>query len=122
VPVFAVALLYRFRCEHTSRADWRAPPAGCSASRSRRQSPGRYGGLLEIAMLCVRRLERAATVLGGAKGDVQPERGRIGGNAFATLMEVIHRHLLGAGWVSVLSFGATIGYFEQANIVAGRDP
>src|SRR5262249_36879577 len=45
---------------------------------------------------------------------------RVGGSAFASLPEVIRSpYLLGVGaWVSLLSFGATILYFEQANIVA----
>jgi AAA family ATP:ADP antiporter len=76
--------------------------------------------LLEIAVLCVYRLERAATVPAGAKGGVQAEPGRVGGNAFGAPPEVIRSpHLLGVQfWVGLLSFGATIVYFEQANIVA----
>ena len=72
--------------------------------------------LLEIAVFCVYRLERAA--------DVQAEPGaetrRIGGNAFAALPELIRSpYLLGVGlWVSLLSCCATIVYFEQANIVS----
>jgi AAA family ATP:ADP antiporter len=47
-------------------------------------------------------------------------RQRIGGSAFAGLSELIRSpYLLGvAGWVSLLSFGATIAYFAQANIVS----
>ena len=45
---------------------------------------------------------------------------RVGGSAFAALPELIRSpYLLGVGaWVSLLSFCATILYFEQANIVS----
>ena len=45
---------------------------------------------------------------------------RIGGSAFAALPELLRSpYLLGVGaWVSLLSFGATMLYFEQANIVS----
>ena len=51
---------------------------------------------------------------------MDPRRQRIGGSAFAALSELIRSpYLLGvAGWVSLLSFGATIAYFAQANIVS----
>ena len=69
-------------------------------------------------MFCVHRLERAADGAGESTGcrDAQ----RIGGGAFARLSEMIRSpYLLGVGaWVSLLSFGATIVYFEQANIVS----
>jgi AAA family ATP:ADP antiporter len=71
---------------------------------------------LELAVLCVHRLER-----GGTAGHVaQPEQARIGGSAFAAATELVHSpYLLGVGaWVSLLSFGATILYFQQAHIVA----
>jgi ATP:ADP antiporter, AAA family len=72
--------------------------------------------LLELAVLCVYRLERAAAMQVGA----QPTRQRIGGGALAALPELIRSpYLLGVGcWVSLLSFGATILYFEQAHIVS----
>jgi len=72
--------------------------------------------LLELAVLCVYRLERAAAVQSGA----QPTQQRIGGSALAALPELIRSpYLLGvAFWVSLLSFGATILYFEQAHIVS----
>jgi len=75
--------------------------------------------LLELAVFCVHRLERAAS----AQGHVSNERAetrRIGGSAFAALPELIRSpYLLGVGaWVSLLSFCATIVYFEQANIIA----
>jgi AAA family ATP:ADP antiporter len=71
---------------------------------------------LELAVLCVRRLERAARLRPGV-GD---EQRRIGGTAFAALSGLLRSpYLLGvAAWVSLLSFGATMLYFEQANIVA----
>jgi ATP:ADP antiporter, AAA family len=76
--------------------------------------------LLEAAVFCVYRLERAATAQAGAQGVVRAEPGRVGGNAFAALPELIRSpYLLGVGfWVSLLSFCATIVYFEQANIIA----
>jgi ATP:ADP antiporter, AAA family len=72
--------------------------------------------LLEAAVFCVYRLERAATVQPGA----HPQQERIGGGAIAALPELIRSpYLLGVGaWVSLLSFGATIVYFEQAHIVS----
>jgi ATP:ADP antiporter, AAA family len=77
--------------------------------------------LLEVAVFCVYRLERAARRLQpGDQGGVHAEQGRVGGNAFAALPEVIRSpYLLGVGfWVSLLSFCATIVYFEQANIIS----
>ena len=72
--------------------------------------------LLELAVFCVYRLERAATVQAGA----QAKRRRVGGSAFAALPELIRSpYLIGVGaWVSLLSFCATIVYFEQANIIS----
>jgi ATP:ADP antiporter, AAA family len=71
---------------------------------------------LELAVLCVHRIERVAD----GPTEVDPRRQRVGGSAFAALSELIRSpYLLGvAGWVSLLSFGATIAYFAQANIVA----
>jgi ATP:ADP antiporter, AAA family len=71
---------------------------------------------LEVAVFCVSRLERAA--VGHSGTAVEPRR--IGGGAFAALPELIRSpYLLGVGaWVSLLSFGATIAYFAQANIVS----
>ncbi len=72
--------------------------------------------LIELAVFCVYRLERAATVQAGA----QAETRRVGGSAFAALPELIRSpYLIGVGaWVSLLSFCATIVYFEQANIIS----
>jgi len=74
--------------------------------------------LLELAVVCVYRLDRAAAGSGGAR----PEPRRVGGSAFAALPELFRSpYLLGvAGWVSLLSFCATITYFEQANIVSAN--
>jgi ATP:ADP antiporter, AAA family len=71
---------------------------------------------LEAAVLCVYRLERAAVARTSEPAEARP----IGGNAFAALSELVRSpYLLGVAlWVSLLSFGATILYFEQANIVA----
>jgi ATP:ADP antiporter, AAA family len=71
---------------------------------------------LELAIVCVHRLERTANA--GQASCSRDER--IGGSAFAALPELMRSpYLLGvAAWVSLLSFGATILYFEQAHIVA----
>ena len=72
--------------------------------------------LLELAVFCVHRLERTANARQGPR----PEPSRVGGSAFAGLPGLIARPtLLGVGaWVSLLSFGATILYLGQADIVA----
>jgi AAA family ATP:ADP antiporter len=71
---------------------------------------------LELAVLCVYRLERTVNAPQGP----HPEERRVGGSAFAALPELVRSpYLLGVGaWVSLLSFGATILYFEQAHIVS----
>jgi AAA family ATP:ADP antiporter len=71
---------------------------------------------LELAVFCMHRIESVAD----PSTDVDPRQQRIGGSAFAGLSELIRSpYLLGvAGWVSLLSFGATIAYFAQANIVS----
>ncbi|HEY1981772.1 MAG TPA: MFS transporter, partial [Xanthobacteraceae bacterium] len=72
--------------------------------------------LLEGAVFCVYRLERAVNT----QVKRAPEPPRIGGSAFAALPEVIRSpYLLGiAAWISLLSFCATFLYFQQINIVA----
>jgi ATP:ADP antiporter, AAA family len=72
--------------------------------------------MLELAVFCVYRLERAALAHPGA----QAPDARIGGSALAALPELLRSpYLLGVGiWVSLLSFGATMLYFEQAHIVS----
>jgi len=71
---------------------------------------------LELAVFCVHQLERTAN----ARETSPPDERPIGGGAFAALSELIRSpYLLGIGaWVSLLSFGATILYLVQANIVA----
>ncbi|HKS86318.1 MAG TPA: MFS transporter [Pseudolabrys sp.] len=71
---------------------------------------------LEVAIFCVYRLERAAAV---HRGPGQTKN-NIGGSAFAAIPEVVRSpYMLGvAAWVALLSYAATIIYFEQANIVA----
>jgi ATP:ADP antiporter, AAA family len=67
-------------------------------------------------VLCVHRIERVAE----PPEEIDTRGQRIGGSAFAGLSELMRSpYLLGvAGWVSLLSFGATIAYFAQANIVS----
>ena len=76
--------------------------------------------LLELAVLCVHRLERAATAQAGGQGGAGAKPQRVGGSAFAALPDLVRSpYLIGVGaWVSLLSFCATIVYFEQANIIA----
>src|SRR5689334_11716400 len=71
---------------------------------------------LELAVLCSHRLERAAA----AHPESRARERRVGGGAFAALPELLRSpYLLGVGaWVSLLSFGATMLYFAQANVVA----
>jgi len=71
---------------------------------------------LELAVFCVYRLERVTRPQAAA----HPRQERIGGSALAALPELIRSpYLLGIGaWVSLLSFAATILYFEQAHIVS----
>jgi ATP:ADP antiporter, AAA family len=71
---------------------------------------------LEAAVFCIYRLERAAGVRTDAPAQAQP----IGGNAFAAFPALVRSpYLLGvAVWVSLLSFGATILYLQQANLVS----
>jgi AAA family ATP:ADP antiporter len=74
------------------------------------------GVFLELAVFCVHQLERAANA--GQASSAKDER--IGGSAFAGISEVFRSpYLLGVAiWVSLMSFGATILYFAQANVVA----
>ena len=71
---------------------------------------------LELAVLCVHQLERSVN----ARKDAPSKDERLGGSAFAGLTEVFASpYLLGVAiWVSLMSFGATILYFAQANLVA----
>ena len=72
--------------------------------------------LLELAVFCVYRLERAAVVHTGPKAKVES----IGGSAFAAIPEMVRSpYMLGIGaWVALLSYAATVIYFEQAHIVS----
>jgi AAA family ATP:ADP antiporter len=72
--------------------------------------------LLEAAVFCVWRLERAATIHEGPQAEPQ----RVGGGAFAALPELMRSpYLLGiAAWISLQSFCATILYFQQIHLVA----
>jgi AAA family ATP:ADP antiporter len=72
--------------------------------------------LLEAAVFCVWRLERATTT----HHDRQAEPPRLGGSAFAALPELVRSpYLLGiAAWISLQSFCATILYFQQIHLVA----
>jgi ATP:ADP antiporter, AAA family len=71
---------------------------------------------LELVVFCVYRLERCVAIRLGQQRDAR----RIGGNIFSGFVALFRsRYLLGmAVWVSLLSFGGTILYLEQANIVA----
>ncbi|SCK57640.1 ATP:ADP antiporter, AAA family [Variovorax sp. HW608] len=71
---------------------------------------------LEIAVFCAHRLEGSVGVRQGGPS----EPARLGGSAFAGLSGLFRSpYLLGVGaWVSLLSFGATILYFMQANVVS----
>jgi len=71
---------------------------------------------LELVVFCVYRLERCVAFRLGQQRDTN----RIGGNIFSGFVALVRsRYLLGmAVWVSLLSFGGTILYLEQANIVA----
>jgi len=71
---------------------------------------------LEIAVFCAHRLERRAGMNPGHRHDAS----RVGGSALAGLWGVFRSpYLIGvAAWVSLLSFGATMLYFAQANVVS----
>jgi len=72
--------------------------------------------LLEAAVFCVMRLERAATAQAGPRTEPRP----LGGSAFAALPELVRSpYLIGiAAWISLQSFCATILYFQQIHLVA----
>jgi len=73
---------------------------------------------LELAVFCVYRLERNVVVHARAQAQMQTES--IGGSAFAAIPELVRSpYILGIGvWVALLSYAATIVYFEQAHIVS----
>jgi AAA family ATP:ADP antiporter len=82
--------------------------------------------LLESAVLCARRLERAAAALETAEASGPARQSRdegqrnIGGGWLAGLTQLLRSPYLAgiALWVSFLSFAGTILYFEQAKMVA----
>jgi AAA family ATP:ADP antiporter len=71
---------------------------------------------LEVAVFCVYRLEHAAVAHNGPEATTE----NIGGSAFAAIPELVRSpYILGIGaWVALLSYAATIIYFEQAHIVS----
>ena len=73
---------------------------------------------LELAVFCVYRLERNVVV--HARAETQAPTESIGGSAFAAIPELVRSpYILGIGvWVALLSYAATIIYFEQAHIVS----
>ena len=75
---------------------------------------------LELALFCVWCLERS---IGATRGPRRADRA-IGGCAFAALTELVRSpYLLGiAAWVGLLSFGATVLYFAQVQLVAAAVP
>jgi AAA family ATP:ADP antiporter len=72
--------------------------------------------ILEVAVFCVYRLERSAT----GHASTQSSEQNIGGGAFDAISELVRSpYLMGvAAWVGLLSYAATIIYFEQAHIVS----
>jgi AAA family ATP:ADP antiporter len=72
---------------------------------------------LELAVFCVYRLERC---IARGHGHAEKHEARIGGSAFSGFITLLKSpYLLGvAMWVSLLSFGGTVLYLEQANVVA----
>jgi AAA family ATP:ADP antiporter len=76
--------------------------------------------LLELAVLCVRRLERLAPQAGAKPAQAQDASAALGGGWLdGFLLLVRSPYLAGiALWVSLLSVAATFLYFQQANIVA----
>jgi ATP:ADP antiporter, AAA family len=71
--------------------------------------------ILEVAVFCVYRLEHAAAGHAGGQSEQN-----IGGSAIDAISELVRSpYLLGvAAWVGLLSYAATIIYFEQAYIVS----
>ena len=87
--------------------------------------------LLELAVLCARRLESVAPRSDGPQPAAQPapdtaqpapdiKAGALGGSWFAGIAMVLRSPYLAgiALWVSLLSLAGTFLYFQQANIVA----
>jgi len=84
--------------------------------------------LLELAVLCARRLEAAASQVSSAPSAAiaetaraaQPEAAALGGGWLAGIAMVLRSPYLAgiALWVLLLSLAGTFLYFQQANIVA----
>ena len=75
---------------------------------------------LEIAVLCVRRLEFAASGFESGIPEKNPKQQALGGNWLAGIVLLLRSPYLAgiALWVSLLSVAATFLYFQQASIVA----
>ena len=75
---------------------------------------------LEIAVLCVRRLEFAASGFESGISEENPKQEALGGNWLAGIVLLLRSPYLAgiALWVSLLSVAATFLYFQQASIVA----
>jgi AAA family ATP:ADP antiporter len=85
--------------------------------------------LLEAAVLCAARLERAApakTVAAAAPANREPRKDGLGGGALSGIALLLRSPYLGgiATWVFMLSLAGTFLYLEQAEIVraASDDP
>ncbi|HLI12090.1 MAG TPA: MFS transporter [Alphaproteobacteria bacterium] len=87
------------------------------------------GALLELAVFCVLRLEKTAARLEAASGEqpmahqsptAEARERKLGGSWLAGIAQLfVSPYLAGiALWVSLLSFGGTILYLEQAHLVA----
>ena len=78
--------------------------------------------LLELAVLCARRLERAAPQIAADRAGKAPAAGeaRLGGGWLAGIVLLLKSPYLAgiALWVAALSLAGTFLYFQQANIVA----
>jgi AAA family ATP:ADP antiporter len=77
--------------------------------------------LLELAVFCVLRLERAAEAEALLQSRAGTATGKgLGGNALGAVSELVQSsYLLGiAAWISLQSFCATILYLEQIHLVA----
>jgi len=105
--LFAVAVFWSFMADLFSSEQGKRGPVNLLIAAA---------VFLEVAVFCVYRLERAAAVHSGAR----PAEQNIGGGAFAGITEMMRSpYLLGIGaWVGLLSYAATIVYFEQAHIVS----
>src|SRR6185436_80245 len=84
------------------------------------------GLLLELAVFCVRRLERATTPIASPNKGPADRAGSVGGGALAGFLMLLRSPYLAgiALWVLLLSLTGTFLYFLQADIVAStsNDP